>query len=162
MGIRIKRYTYKSEPQTSAGCIVFRKLPDTEIEIVLLYRAEPFNEWIFPKGGVETGERIEETAIREVREETGLEEFEIITDLPVIKFTYFADQQQIKFYKSVHYFLAKYKSGNINLYKNPDPGDTKEHVKISWIPVSEAINKVKYLQEKALLRKVQEIIKNSQ
>lgn len=53
-----------------AGIIILR-LGVTESEILLLFRGK-HNDWSFPKGHCEAGESFEETALREIQEETGL------------------------------------------------------------------------------------------
>lgn len=68
------------EPSRSCGAIVFRPAPqdrpDRTLEILLVRYGH--DHWGFPKGRMEPGETEEETAIREVREETGVE---IVCDL---------------------------------------------------------------------------------
>ncbi len=60
----------------AAGAVVFYKNPNGKIEYLLLKHSARY--WNFPKGGVEAGEREIDTAQREVREETGLDNFKII------------------------------------------------------------------------------------
>jgi 8-oxo-dGTP diphosphatase len=60
-----------SETVRAAGGLVCRRREDGTREILLVHRPE-YNDWSFPKGKLEPGEREEDAAIREVEEETGL------------------------------------------------------------------------------------------
>lgn len=71
-------------PVQKAGAIIVR--PGVkEPEALLLYRARNHNDWSFPKGHCEPGESLEETALREIQEETGLD-IQIIRRLPDIEY----------------------------------------------------------------------------
>lgn len=83
----------------SAGGIV-RNVINDKIYIVLIRETERPN-WLLPKGHQEKGETIEQTAIREVKEETGLENIKILKKLGIKKrLSYIEDE-----YKTIHYFL---------------------------------------------------------
>jgi 8-oxo-dGTP diphosphatase len=56
----------------AAGGIVTRRAPNGAAEVLLVHRPK-YDDWTLPKGKVEAGERDEETALREVHEETGYE-----------------------------------------------------------------------------------------
>ena len=60
-----------SETVRAAGGLVCRRREDGTREILLVHRPE-YDDWSFPKGKLEPGEREEDAAIREVEEETGL------------------------------------------------------------------------------------------
>ena len=85
-----------------AGAVVFKNLADPKILIVRA-KQDPSN-WIFPKGHVEPGESLKQTAVREVREEAGVIS-EIVSALsPVVRFE--KNNQEIR----VRYFLAELRS----------------------------------------------------
>ena len=68
-------YTYKyARPALTADCVVFG-LDDEDLKILLIQRGlEPFKgQWALPGGFVDVGETVEEAAVREMREETGLD-----------------------------------------------------------------------------------------
>lgn len=103
--------------QFSAGGIVFRKLisnnrkPQT---VWLICQHSGHKGWVFPKGIIGDlieNESREETAIREVEEETGVQA-EILKRLPKdIQYKYQMDGN--KYFKTVYYYLMQYKSGSI-------------------------------------------------
>ena len=101
-----------SRTAVSAGGIVFRRAEEG-IEIVLVGRTAE-RLWALPKGTPDAGETVEETALREVREETGLE-VRIVDTVGQVEYWYTAsDGERIQ--KTVHYFLME-----------PTGGDTADH-----------------------------------
>jgi ADP-ribose pyrophosphatase YjhB (NUDIX family) len=82
------------------------------VEIVgrlLALRRSDRDEWIFPKGHLEEGERPEDAAVSEVREETGLE-IEIVGELGTTRYEFGAEREH---HKRVHWFLARPVGGDI-------------------------------------------------
>ena len=115
----------------SAGGIVYRKDP-AAVYIVVCGRKDPrtFN---LPKGTPDFGERIEETALREVTEETGLE----VKTIRYIDSIYYwvtnhPDYQGQKLYKQVYYYLMQATGGDFS--RHDDEFDTVEWVESSKIP----------------------------
>ena len=78
---------------------------------VLLVHRPAYDDWSFPKGKAEPGETIEETAVREVREETGLN-CRIIRVLPSTRYEYLTHAGKLR-PKVVHYFLMEHVDGAI-------------------------------------------------
>lgn len=97
---------HKTEWEFSAGGIVFRK-NDGNLEILLI-RVK--NRWSFPKGNIEKGEPKDQAALREVKEETGV-------DADIIKYLgevdYWYSTGLTKIHKFVYYYLMKYAGGDI-------------------------------------------------
>lgn len=83
----------------SAGGIA-RKVVDDIVYIVLTKEPDRTN-WVLPKGHQEDGETLEQTAIREVEEETGLDNIKIVKKLGVKQRHSYAKDE----YKTIHYFL---------------------------------------------------------
>jgi 8-oxo-dGTP pyrophosphatase MutT (NUDIX family) len=109
-----------------------------------------------PKGNVDAGEKPPETALREVREETGLET-SLLAKLGDIKYVYvrkWAGNEKV--FKIVSFFLTRYKSGHI--------GEITEAMKHEvrrayWLPLEEAAKKLSYSGEKQMATKALEYMK---
>ncbi len=85
--------------ETSAGGVVVRL--DGERTLVLLIR-DAHQAWGFPKGHVERDEGPEDAALREVREETGLANLEVIGPLDTLQWTFRSRGAHVR--KSCHFF----------------------------------------------------------
>jgi 8-oxo-dGTP pyrophosphatase MutT (NUDIX family) len=108
-----------------------------------------------PKGLVDPGEKAEETAIREVREETGLSA-STITKLADIKYVYvrsWGDQERV--FKVVSFYLLRYESGQIDDVK---PEMRIEVKRASWLLLAEAEKKLAYRGERDVVRRAQEYL----
>ena len=110
-----------------------------------------------PKGLVDPGEKPDQTAIREVREETGLIATPI-TKLTDIKYVYvrsWGDKQRV--FKVVSFYLLKYLSGNIDEIESAMRVEVKRAL---WIPLEEARLKLAYRGERDVIRRAQEYLQN--
>jgi len=109
-----------------------------------------------PKGLVDQGEKAEQTAIREVREETGVEAT-LVTKLADIRYFYvrsWGDKQRV--FKIVSFFLLLYRSGQI--------GEISEemHIEVEralWMPLEEAAERLSYKGEREMVKKAQEYLR---
>ena len=109
-----------------------------------------------PKGNVDAGEKPPETALREVREETGLNA-SLVTKLGDIKYVYvrkWAGNEKV--FKIVSFFLTKYKSGQID---DITAAMRHEVRRAYWIPLSEAPAKLSYSGERQMAEKALEYVK---
>ena len=129
--------------QTSAGGVIYKK-NDGSIQIVLI-SVRNGQAWCLPKGIVDKGETTEETAVREVREETGLNG-RIIDALGEINYWYFVREENIKCRKKVYFYLMEYVSG-----------DTADHDfevdEAGWFPLEIALEKVSYKGDRMVIEK---------
>src|SRR5437660_8816131 len=93
-----------TQRQVSAGGVVYRYTASgAEVAIV---RVGPKARWQIPKGLVEAGEEPERTAVREVREEAGIDG-RIVAPLDVIEYWYVGNERKqgrTRFHKFVHFF----------------------------------------------------------
>ncbi len=134
--------------QVSAGGVVFRA-NDNQVQVVLISVGEE-QRWQLPKGLVGARESVEETALREVREETGLQT-ELIAPLDTIEYWYYASRggKRLRYHKFVHYFLLRYQAG--------DTADHDAEVnEARWFEINEALAQLTYKNERDVLRLAQE------
>jgi len=129
--------------QTSAGGVVYRKT-ESGPRIVLI-SVRNGQAWCLPKGIVDKGETTEETAVREVREETGLT-CRIIDELGDITYWYYIKEENIKCRKTVHFYLMEYVSGST--------GDHDFEVdEVGWFSPEAALEKVSYKGDRTMIEK---------
>jgi 8-oxo-dGTP pyrophosphatase MutT (NUDIX family) len=112
---------------TSAGGVVYRER-DGSIQVALAHRRSPAL-WALPKGTPNSGETPEETALRETREETGLE---VEIERPLRSIRYFFVRGTTRFNKTVHFFLMRAVGGR------PEDHDA-EFDEVRWVDLSEAL-----------------------
>ncbi|RLC61218.1 MAG: NUDIX hydrolase [Chloroflexota bacterium] len=135
--------------QLSAGGVVCRRNPAGQLEVVLI-ATQGGERWGLPKGLVEKGESLEETALREVREETGLEA-EILERLEPIEYWFWWDEegQKVRYHKKVYFFLMAYRSGDVAQHDF-------EVEDVRWFPIDQAIERASYRTEREVLQQVKE------
>jgi 8-oxo-dGTP pyrophosphatase MutT (NUDIX family) len=116
---------------TSCGGIVLRDANGTT-EICLGRRQRTLGRsgttWTLPKGTPNDGESVDQTALREVAEETGLE---VRIVAPVGAIEYFFTQDGERIHKTVHYFLMEATGGSLDAHDH-------EFDEVRWMPVDEA------------------------
>ncbi len=133
----------------SAGGVVFRR-GEHGIEIVLCGRVSE-GLWALPKGTPEHGESIEQTALREVSEETGLG-VEIVGDLGTIAYGFARPAQGVRFEKTVRHFLLRPNgAGRVEDHDH-------EYDRVEWFAGQEALRIMTHHNEAVVVRRALELI----
>ncbi len=121
--------------EPTSGGIVFRRNPKSkEIEILLIQDAK--NRWTIPKGHIEEGESAKDTAEREIREETGLQEMKVLNWLGKINFRYRRQSSLVLMTTEIFLVQALGKTDDLK------PEDWMNGIK--WFPATEALDKIEY------------------
>lgn len=136
--------------QVSAGGVVYRDV-GTTIEIVIVQVVSEMR-WQLPKGIIDEGESTEDAAIREVREEAGVEA-ELVAPIDRIEYWFTADHdgERRRYHKFVHFFLMKYMSGDV-----VDHDD--EVAESRWVTIDRALEMLDFKSEREVVEKAAEMI----
>lgn len=140
------------EKQVSSGGVVYRTGEDGP-EVALVYvRSRGQERWQLPKGLVDKGETPEETAVREIREETGVVA-DLIAPIDVIEYWYVADRRsnRIRFHKFVHFFLCRYVSGDV-------ADHDREVIEARWVGIDEAGTMLAFRNEQEMVQRAKEML----
>ncbi len=122
--------------------------PLADIEIALVGRTHA-DLWFLPKGTPRRAEPVEETALREVREETGLIT-RVVGELGSIHYTFSRDG--MRFRKEVLHFLLEAVGGDVSLHDS-------EYDEARWFPLAEAERRLAYANEAELVRRAAPMIR---
>ena len=137
----------RARDETSAGGVVFRM--DVGQPLYLLIR-DSYKNWGFPKGHVETGEHPEAAALREVREETGLDDLSIRAPIDTIDW-YFRFRGQL-IHKVCHFYLMETADATTS------PQRAEGITACRWMRFEEAESLISYGNARELLRRAQEML----
>jgi 8-oxo-dGTP pyrophosphatase MutT (NUDIX family) len=131
--------------EKSCGAVVFKK--DSEINYLLLqYEA---GHWDFVKGNVEKGETEQETAVRELREETGISNARFMDGFRE-RISYYYKRQGTTVFKEVVFFLMESGTKEVKL--------SFEHVNFAWLTYDGAMEKLTFKNARDVLRKAQDFL----
>lgn len=120
---------------------------DLSIEVALVGRSHP-GIWALPKGTPQAGETIEQVAIREVQEETGLQ-VRLIAYIGSI--SYFFVRNHIRYQKQVRHYLMEAVGGDTALHD-------QEYDCVEWFPLAEASRRLTYQNEVNILSQAEEVL----
>lgn len=129
------------EDVVSAGGIPWRRNHQGEIQIAICGRPAD-RLWVLPKGTPDPGEPLEETALREVREETGLD-VRLGERLGTIEYWFTANGT--RYHKRVHHWLMEPIGGDVANHDH-------EFDEVRWVTIPEALELLTYEGERGLVR----------
>ena len=157
---------YQTIRAYSAGGVVFRLVPGdtwvkegtsdqlsaaqynhTSVEVVLVGRSRS-GIWALPKGTPQSGETLEQVAVREVQEETGLE-VRLISYIGSISYSFI--HYKVRFQKQVRHFLFEAIGGDTSLHD-------AEYDRVEWFSIPEALRRVTYQNEVNILSQAEDIL----
>ena len=136
--------TNRTRHEISAGGVVYRRT-DTGVDVALAARRTRAGKlaWGLPKGLIDEGETREQAAVREVREETGLEaEIERFLE----RISYFYVWEGVRVAKVVHFFLMRATGGDVSRHDH-------EMEDVAWFPLSDAAAGCEYKGERAVVER---------
>jgi len=138
--------------ETSAGGLVVDGIgkPREEQLAALIGRVDRRGRmlWSLPKGHIEQGETAEQTAMREVAEETGIQG-DVLAALGSIDYWFVTDGQRV--HKTVHHYLMSFSGGELC-------DEDVEVTEVAWVPVAELPHRLAYADERRLARVAHELL----
>ncbi len=138
----------KTKFQFSAGGVVYRG-GDSALEIIMLTRGGG-KIFCLPKGKIEKSETPQEAALREVKEEAGLNGT-LEKELGRIKYWFYSEEDKVRVHKTVTFFLIKHESG-----------DTSDHdadaEEVRWLPIGQALKIMTYPSERQMAEMARKLL----
>jgi len=138
--------------EVSAGGLVISKTDPARAALICHLNRGGGKDWCLPKGHVENDESLEQTAAREVFEETGIQG-EIVSKLGEINYSFRVGQTRIR--KTVHHYLLKELSGNLSAEGDP----TGEVLEVRWFLLDELVDVLAHENEKNMAIKALELLR---
>jgi 8-oxo-dGTP pyrophosphatase MutT (NUDIX family) len=129
----------KTVRDVSAGGVAYRRGP-AGIEVVLVGRHEP-ERWVLPKGTPNPGESLDQTAVREVSEETGIQ---VRLIRPLHDIQYWFVLHGVRHFKTVHFYLMEAVGGDTSLHDH-------EYDEAVWFPIGDAERRLSFVNERLVV-----------
>jgi 8-oxo-dGTP pyrophosphatase MutT (NUDIX family) len=105
--------------------------------------------WSLPKGHIEVGERAEETAVREITEETGIRG-DVLAALGSIEYWFRAEAHMV--HKTVRHYLLRFREGELTA------ANDHEVAHVAWVPIDELSSSLAHADERRLAKEAAELI----
>jgi 8-oxo-dGTP pyrophosphatase MutT (NUDIX family) len=142
--------------ETSAGGVAFRASAPADghgFDVVIIRTHE--GRWQLPKGWIEDGEPAEATAVREVREEAGIDA-EIVAPLGTVEYWFRStyDPEPARVHKFVHVFLLRYLGGS-----TADHDD--EVTEARWVSIGEALHLLSHRDERDMVERAKALLEQA-
>jgi 8-oxo-dGTP pyrophosphatase MutT (NUDIX family) len=131
----------------SAGAVLVRRLQGRWMMAAIRPGGKPAGVWALPKGQIEPGDRGEETALREVTEETGARG-RSLGKLGDVRYWFNWDGERV--FKVVSFFLVRYTGGRLGEIAAEFRHEVAE---VRWLPLEEAPRLLAYGGEREMARK---------
>ena len=131
------------ERAVSAGGVVMRQ--GTAGPEVVICGRDSDGVWGLPKGTLDEGESLEQAAVREVSEETGLQ-VKIVKKIGVVEYWFASDG--VRVHKWVHHYLMRTTGGNT-------ADHDAEYERVEWLPIEKALRTLTFGNDKRMVRLAQ-------
>jgi 8-oxo-dGTP pyrophosphatase MutT (NUDIX family) len=143
----------KTRTETSAGGVAFRLTDDDQAQVALILTHE--GRWQLPKGWIEDGEATERTAVREVREEAGIDA-ELVGPLGTVRYQYISryEEEPARIHKQVHFYLLRYTGGSTD-----DHDDEVQDAR--WLPIEEALTLLAFKDERRIVALARDMLQEA-
>lgn len=146
---KTSKSAFRTMREFSAGGLIWRRQhPGAKAEVVLVKPAGK-ETWVMPKGGLESKETVEQAAMRECEEETGLR---VSLDRPLGQVAYFYARREspngplYRIFKRVSFFLMRHQGG--------DPAQHDDEIQeVKWFAIDDAVRKASHRNERELIVK---------
>ncbi len=153
-GAKPSKSAFRTLREFSAGGLIWRwGDPGAKAEVVLVKPAGK-ETWVLPKGGLESRETVEQAAMRECEEETGLR---VSIDQPLGQVTYFYARREspngplYRIFKRVSFFLMRYQGGDSSRHDD-------EIAEVRWFGIDDAVRKASHRNERDLIIKAASLL----
>jgi bis(5'-nucleosidyl)-tetraphosphatase len=130
----------------SSGAVIFRREKGIPLFLLLHYEE---GHWGCAKGHLEMGENIEQTARREIQEETGITDITFIDGFKELNRYFFMSKGE-KISKTVTFLLAKTNSKEVTI--------SNEHTGYEWLPFDQALQLITFKNEKEMFQKAHQFL----
>ena len=139
-----------TKDQVSAGGVAFRRT-GAQVQIAIV-SVKPSLRWQLPKGIVDPGETMQVTAVREVREEAGIET-DLLDLIETVQYWYQRVQygKRVRYHKYVHFFLLRYRAGDVAEHDH-------EVAESRWVSFDEALEMLAFKSERDVVEKARTMI----
>ena len=133
--------------ERSAGGVVVRFLAGDWHALVI---KDPYGNWSLPKGHIEGGESLRETAAREVEEETGIRPDAVGPKIDTVDWTF--EHEGVTIHKFCTFFLMRSRTGD------PVPRRAEGITACAWLPVGDAAARIPYRDTREVVLRAQSTI----
>jgi 8-oxo-dGTP pyrophosphatase MutT (NUDIX family) len=145
------RGLHKVEETSAGGLVVDRTQPSLPAAVIGRIDRRGRLLWSLPKGHVEAGETVEDAAVREVEEETGIRGH-VLARLGTIDYWFVAADRRV--HKTVHHYLLEASGGELS-------DEDVEVSEVAWVPLAELPGRLAYDGERRLVATAAEILADS-